>query len=73
MGFRIGRKSDVKGLFIQIHYNALVTNDESGISLVFTTEPRRYAAGIMLLAAGGQVIPPRQPGNVEKKGSTLLV
>ncbi|XP_055347482.1 peptidyl-glycine alpha-amidating monooxygenase-like [Paramacrobiotus metropolitanus] len=61
VGFQLGRKTDVKGIFIQIHYSALVTNDDSGFSLVYTSEPRKYAAGIFLLAAGGQFIPPREP------------
>ncbi|OQV14470.1 Peptidyl-glycine alpha-amidating monooxygenase [Hypsibius exemplaris] len=61
VGFHIGTQTAVKGIFIQVHYSTLVQNDNSGISLILSSKPRKYAAGIMLLAGGGQYIPPHEP------------
>ena len=62
VGFQIGSHTAVKGIFMQVHYSAIVQSDNSGISLILSSEARKYAAGIFLFAGGGQYIPPHEPG-----------
>ncbi|KAK7072789.1 hypothetical protein SK128_007896, partial [Halocaridina rubra] len=64
VGFRIGGKTGIRYLTLQIHYsNPLPDNikDHSGLQMEVTTEPQMYKAGIYLLMAGFADIPPHTP------------
>lgn len=62
VGFRIGGKSGVNYLVLEIHYaHPLKENDTSGIFLHTTYEEQKYTAGIFLLLAQSSHIPPLLP------------
>nr|XP_053650445.1 peptidyl-glycine alpha-amidating monooxygenase A-like isoform X1 [Cherax quadricarinatus]XP_053650446.1 peptidyl-glycine alpha-amidating monooxygenase A-like isoform X1 [Cherax quadricarinatus] len=65
VGFRIGGKTGIRYLTLQIHYSKPLpegVNDHSGVRMEMTQQEQKYKAGIYLLASGFTDIPP----NTEK-------
>ncbi|XP_045597192.2 peptidyl-glycine alpha-amidating monooxygenase B isoform X2 [Procambarus clarkii] len=61
VGFRIGGKTGIRYLTLQIHYGSPLPDgvaDHSGLEMELTHQQQKYKAGIYLLAAGGVDIPP---------------
>ncbi|XP_025077135.1 peptidyl-glycine alpha-amidating monooxygenase-like isoform X2 [Pomacea canaliculata] len=65
VGFKVGRKSTIKTIVLQIHYAKSFSADEqadySGIRLHLTGQKQQYMAGIFLLLASFFQVPSQTP------------
>ncbi|XP_012271466.1 peptidylglycine alpha-hydroxylating monooxygenase [Orussus abietinus] len=64
VGFKVGGKSQIKYLVLQVHYAHIErfkdgSTDDSGVFLHYTTHPLSKLAGVLLLGTSG-LIPPHQ-------------
>lgn len=63
VGFQVGRKTPVRYLLLQVHYSTRLPpgqNDSSGLKIQIDVRPQRFLAGIHVLYAKDQSIPPGQ-------------
>jgi hypothetical protein len=65
--FRVGPRTNLKYIVINVHYLNIVSNDNSGVAIYFSEKPRTYEAGIMILYPNLFAIPPKT-----KKYSTTM-
>ncbi|KAK2718372.1 peptidyl-glycine alpha-amidating monooxygenase-like [Artemia franciscana] len=64
VGFDVGRGVDKRYLVMQVHYahkGNEHTKDSSGLNLAVTASPPKYSAGIYIMLAGDDIIPPETP------------
>lgn len=59
VSFNVGSKLNIEYIVVNVHYLHKVSNDQSGIGIIFTDKPRKYEAGIFLLLSGYIAIPPK--------------
>lgn len=63
VAFRIGKGTSIKYLVLQVHYASVYkfkkdnTTDNSGIVISYTTKKQPKSAGVILLGAGGFIMP----------------
>ncbi|CAF1404254.1 unnamed protein product [Adineta ricciae] len=58
-GFVVGHNTSYKYLVMNIHYLPIITNDNSGIQILFTRKMRKYHAGMFLAGTSNITLPPR--------------
>ncbi|CAF0958876.1 unnamed protein product [Brachionus calyciflorus] len=59
VAFKVGPKTSMKYIVVNIHYLIKVNNDRSGLAITFSEKQRKYQAGIMLMVANYIGIPPK--------------
>lgn len=67
VGFQIGKDTEMQYLVLQIHYSKKFSKqvtDNSGLYLMYTEEPQKKLAGLVLFGVGG-MIPPRSVTHME--------
>ncbi|PNF35453.1 Peptidylglycine alpha-hydroxylating monooxygenase [Cryptotermes secundus] len=74
VGFKVGGKSPIQYLVLQVHYATSKPfeggkTDDSGIHLHYTERPLEKEAGVLLLGTGGSI----EPMSVEKMETSCMI